>query len=131
MFQTERGRDFEKRWVRFPIAYEFANFLQAGRNLILRNHFAIHLNSFAESDEVRGGKQAGGIFCRTTDRIDHCADGAFAVCARDVYDPRFTGIDLQLGDQSPNVIQAELDPEALKAVEPGERLFILHDTDEK
>jgi len=31
---------------------------------------------------------------------------------------------MQLGDKSPNIFQAKLNPEALKAIEPGERLFV-------
>jgi hypothetical protein len=38
---------------------------------------------------------------------------------------------MQFSDQASDVFQTELDPEALKAVEPGERLFVLHDTEEK
>jgi len=33
-------------------------------------------------------------------------------------------IDVELREEPPDVFQAELDPEALKAVEPGERLLI-------
>ncbi len=80
---------------------------------------------------MRGRKKPSPIFLRATDRIDHRADGAFAICARDVDDTRIVKIDVQLGDQPLDVFQAELDPEALKAVEPGERLFIIHDAEEK
>jgi hypothetical protein len=38
---------------------------------------------------------------------------------------------MHLGNQMPNVFQPEFDPEALKAVKPGERLSVLHDTEEK
>ena len=38
---------------------------------------------------------------------------------------------MQLGDESPDIFQAELDTEALKAVEPGERLFVIHDREAK
>jgi hypothetical protein len=31
---------------------------------------------------------------------------------------------VQLREKSADIFQAELDPEALKAVEPGERLFV-------
>jgi hypothetical protein len=49
---------------------------------------------------------------------------------------------MQLDDEPLNIFQAELDPEALKAVEPGEGFFVrsrrlppwrdhIHDTEEK
>ena len=39
-------------------------------------------------------------------------------------DARIAKIDMQLRDQSPNIFQPEFDPEALKAVKPGERLLV-------
>jgi hypothetical protein len=61
---------------------------------------------------------------RATDRIDHRADRAFSVGARDVNDARAAKIDIQFGNQTLDIFQAEFDPEALKAVEPGKRLGI-------
>ena len=46
-------------------------------------------------------------------------------------DTRAGKIDMQLGNESPDVLQSELDPEALKAVEPGERLRVVHCAEEK
>src|ERR1043166_2056209 len=94
------------------------------RSFLFRNRFAVYANPFAKSDEVRGDKEAGPIFCGATDRVDHRADGGFCVWARDVDDPRIAKIDIDLGDEAPNIFEPEFDPEALKAVEPGERLFV-------
>ena len=86
MFQRERGRDFEKRRMRIPIRDQIANRGQTVGNRVLGNHFAVHANAFAKRDEVRGGEETGAISLRATDRIDHGADRAFAVCAGDVND---------------------------------------------
>jgi hypothetical protein len=124
MFQRKRGRDFKEGWMRLPICDELANVRQASRDFIFRNHFAAYADALAERDQVRGGEESGPIVLGTADRIDHRADGAFAVSARDVNDARIAKIGMQVGDQSPNIFQPELDPEALKAVEPGERLGV-------
>ncbi len=44
---------------------------------------------------------------------------------------RAAKIDMRLSNQTPNIFQPEFDPEALKAVKPGERLSVLHGTEEK
>src|SRR4030095_15920425 len=97
---------------------------------VFRNHIAVHTNAFAKRNEVRGRKQTGAISLCTADRIDHGANGAFAVCARDVND---LAKDFWRGACTPqtefvkqtlDVFQAELDPEALEAVKPGERFLV-------
>jgi hypothetical protein len=40
-------------------------------------------------------------------------------------------VEFELVDQAPNIFQTELDPKALKAVEPGERLFVGHEIEDK
>ncbi len=72
--------------MRVPIRDEIPYHCQAVGNCVLGNHFTIHSNPFAKRDEVRGYEQAGAIPLRATDGIDHGADGALAVCARDVDD---------------------------------------------
>src|SRR5205814_1083406 len=97
-----------------------------------------------ERDEVRGGEEAGAIAPRATDRIDHGANGAFAVCACDVDDSKYRGASLgerrafaaanaatTVVEQTPDVFQAKFDPKALKAIKPGERLPIVHGVIEK
>jgi hypothetical protein len=38
---------------------------------------------------------------------------------------------MQFGDESLDIFQPELDPEALEAVEPGERLAVVHGATDK
>src|SRR6266487_631523 len=83
-FQRKRGRYFEKRRMRIPIRDQIANRSQTISNGAFGNHFAVHTNPLAECDEVRGCEEASAISLRATDRIDHGANGAFAVCAGDV-----------------------------------------------
>jgi hypothetical protein len=40
-------------------------------------------------------------------------------------------IDMKLRDKPPDIFEPEFDPEALKAVEPGERPWVIHGTTEK
>ncbi len=81
MFHRERGGDFKKCRMRIPIGDEIANRVQTISNGVLGNHFAVHANAFAERDEVRRREKAGAMSLRAADRIDHGANGAFAVCA--------------------------------------------------
>src|SRR5437867_991500 len=85
-FQRKRGRDFEKRRMRIPIGDQVTNRGQSVGSRLLGNHFAIEANPLPERDEVRGCKKPDAISSHATDRIDHCANGAFAVCAGDVDD---------------------------------------------
>src|SRR5262249_18833809 len=123
--------DFKKSWMWLPIANEISNPRQAFSDFLFRDHFTIHADPFAKSDEVRGYEEAGPMFSRPANRIDHRANGAFAVRASDVNDARVAKIDIKRADQSANIFETEFDPEALKAVEPGERLFVGHDAFEK
>src|SRR5436309_11536708 len=108
-----------------PISDELSNIRQTGGDFAFRNHFVVHADSFAERHKVRGDKKSGPIVSCATDRIDHRADGPFAVGAGDVNDARVGKIDMQIGDQSLDIFQPEFDAEALKAVEPGERLSVI------
>ena len=72
--------------MRIPIRDQIANRRQAVGNRILGNHFAVHTNALAKRDKVRGSEETGAISLRATDRIDHGANGAFAVCAGDMDD---------------------------------------------
>src|SRR5207249_8881534 len=65
------------------------------------------------------------ISVRAADRIDHGADGAFAVGAGDVNHATPVKIDVELREEPPDVFQTKLDPKALKAVEPGQRLSVV------
>src|SRR6266478_1276320 len=112
--------------MRFPISDELPNTRQASRDFIFRDYFAVDADSFAKGDEVRGDKKTGPIFLGATDRIDYRADRPLAVGAGHVNDARVGNADIQFTDQASDVFQPELDPKALKAVEPGERLSVLH-----
>jgi hypothetical protein len=68
---------------------------------------------------------------RTQDRINHCANGAFSIRPGDVDDPGAAKSDTKDGDEPPDIFEPEFDPEALKAVEPGERPWVIHGTTEK
>jgi hypothetical protein len=46
-------------------------------------------------------------------------------------DPGAAKIDTKDGDEPLDIFEPELDPEALKAVEPGERPRVIHGTTEK
>ena len=128
-------------WV--PIRDQLANVRQSGRDFIFRNHFAVYADSFAKRDQMRGDEEAGPVFLGATDRIDHGADRALAVGAGDVNHPRVRKIDIQLANQPLDIFEAEFNAEALKAVEPGERLSVfnrwsrhsgpshIHETEEK
>src|SRR6266404_1520955 len=115
--------------MRIPSGDQITNGGQTICNRVLGNHFAIYTNAFAKRDEVRGGEQAGAMSVGATDRIHHGANGALAVCAGDVNDFECRGacakrraFDTNAAttfvEQSPDVFQAELDAEALEAVEP-------------
>ena len=110
--------------MRIPIGDQIANRSQAVGNRVRGNHFAIYANPLSERDQVRGCEEAGAMSLRATDRIDHGANGAFAVCSGHVNDASSAKIHMQLCKESPDVFQAKLDAEALKAVKPGERLFV-------
>jgi hypothetical protein len=125
MFRRERSRDFEKGWMRIPSGDEMADIPQSRCDFVFRNHFAIHANAFAESDKVRGGEETSLKISRATNGIDHRTNRSFSVCAGDVNNTRVAETDIQLGDQPPDILQPEFDPEALKAVKPGERLFVI------
>src|SRR6266498_5108437 len=97
---------------------------------VFRNHFSVNPNAFAKRDEVRGCEQAGTISLCVANRIDHGANRAFAIRSRDVNDLECRGacakrraFDTNAAttfvEQTLDVFQAELDSEALKAVEPG------------
>src|SRR5438477_6534651 len=131
MFEGEGGGDFKESRMRFPFYDVIANLGQRRRHRLFRNHLATYANALTESDEVRGCEQTGAIFLRATDRVDHGADRAFAIGAGDMNDARAGQVDMQLVDQPPDVFQSELDAEALKAVEPGERLPVFHCVEEK
>src|SRR5438445_6384484 len=131
--------------MRIPIGDQIANTREAGADRSFRHHFAIHAHSFPKGNGVSGGEESGAITLRAADRIDHRADGAFAVCARDMDHTQGRAsfrrgarnstrgartragrlcaprTEIELSDESTDVLQSELDPEALKAVEPGER----------
>src|SRR5260370_10275401 len=98
-FQRERSCDFEKRRVRVPIRDEIAYHRRAVGNCVLGNNLALYAHPFAKGDEVRRYGQAGAIALRPTDGIDHGANGALAVCARDV-DDLARRVDLQLAHGS-------------------------------
>jgi len=110
--------------MRIPTGDQIANRGQTVGNRVLGNHFAIYANPLSKSYQVRGCEEAGAMSLRATDRIDHGANGAFAVCSGHVNDASSAKIHMQFGKESPDVFQAKLDTEALEAVEPGERLFV-------
>ena len=101
------------------------------RDFVFGDHFAIYPNAFAKSDEVRGSEKTGAISSGAADRIDHRANRAFAVCAGDMDDTGLAKIDIQFAEQALNVFEPELDPEALRAVKPGQRFPVIHGADEK
>src|SRR5215831_4528785 len=109
MFQRERGRDFEKSWMRVPLAHEVAKFRKTACDFLFENHFAVHSDSFAKSDQVRGSEQSGPIFLCAANRIDHRANRSFAICTGDVDNACVRRSDTQLANQSPNIFETELD----------------------
>src|SRR6266576_6083984 len=123
--------------MRVPIRDEIAYRRQAVGNCGLGNRLSIYANPFAERHEVRGYEQAGAIPLRATDGIDHGADGALAVCARDVDDFGCRGV--RRGErlafdtnaattfvqQPSDIFETQFDPEALEAVKPGEPLLVI------
>ena len=94
IFQRERGRYFKECRMRLPTGDEIPNRRQAASDRAFRNHFAVDANTFAKGDEVRGDKQAAAMTLGARDRIDHGANGAFAVCAGDMNDARPGKIDM-------------------------------------
>jgi len=112
--------------LRIPIGNETAKIGEAVCNFAFGNHFAVHADSFAKGDEVRGGKETGAKVRGAADGIDHRADGAFAVGAGDVDDPLTFSRNVQLAQQALDIFEPELDPETLRSVEPGQRLTIVH-----
>src|SRR6476646_3822891 len=123
--------------MRVPIGDQSTNRGQTICNRVLGNHFAVDANPFAKRDEVRGGEEAGAISLRATNRIDHRANGSFAVRAGDMDDfgcrgtcARRRAFDTNavttFSEKSLRVFQPEFYAEALEAVEPGERLPVVH-----
>ena len=70
--------------MRIPIRDQIANRGQTVGSRLLGNHFAVCANALPKRDEVRGRKKPGAISSHATNRIDHSANGAFAVCSCDV-----------------------------------------------
>src|SRR5207237_6353849 len=103
---------------------------------IFRNHVAVYPNAFAKRDQVRRREQSGAISLCATNRIDHGTNGALTIGSSDVNDLARNGgfgvaeADLKIAppgksvEQALDVFQAELDPEALQAVKPGERFMV-------
>src|ERR1700676_2369320 len=116
IFERERSRDFEKCRMRFPIADQLTNGRKTVGNRALRNHLAVYADAFAKGNEVRGGEEAAAIALCARDRIDHGANGAFTVRARDMNDARFRQIDTQLVNQALDILETEFDPETLQRV---------------
>src|SRR5690348_2180240 len=79
MPERERSGDFEKGRMRFPIGNQLTNLPQPISGIFLRNQLTIDLDSFSKSDQMGRGKQPDLKTLSLTDRIDHCADGTFAV----------------------------------------------------
>src|SRR5438445_13623991 len=104
--------------MRLPTGDQIANRGQTVGNRVFGNHFATYANPLSKSYQVRGDEQASAISLRATDRIDHGANGAFAICSCDVNDASSAKIHMQPGKESPDVFQAKLNTEALEAVEP-------------
>jgi hypothetical protein len=52
------------------------------------------MNSLSKRDEVRGSKKTGAVSVRAADRIDHRANGAFAIRPGDVDNVAVAKIDL-------------------------------------
>src|SRR5438874_12600226 len=92
-----------------------------------RNHVAVYPNPFAKCDQVRRREQASAISLGPANRIDHGANGALAVCACHMNDLEGTGATTFV-EQPLDVFQAELDPEALQAVKPGQRFMVRQGT---
>src|SRR6266566_6618091 len=86
MLQRQGGRDFKKCRMLIPIANAFTNFAETARDFVFGNLLAVHPNSLAKTDEVRGGEQTSPMTRGSRDGVDHRANRAFAVCARDVDD---------------------------------------------
>src|SRR5437868_3451344 len=84
--QRQSCRDFKKCRVRIPIANAFTNFGETARDLVFGNHFAVHANPIAKTDEVRGGEQTSPKTRCSRDCVDQCADGPFTIRASDVND---------------------------------------------
>ena len=91
----------------------------------MRNQFPLDLDSLTEGDKVRRDEKPGPVVCRPTNGVGHCANRSFAVGPGNVDDARMAETDSDLGDEPPNVFQSELDSEALKPIEPGERLRVI------
>ena len=108
------------------MADRFAQSGETVRDFIRRDHLAVHPNSLAVGDEVRGGEEPGTITVRAADGIDHGADRAFAVGAGNVNDALIFSGDVQLAQRALDILEPELDPKALGSVKPGERLCIVH-----
>jgi hypothetical protein len=124
MFESERGRNFKKCRVRIPISDEIANCGQAIRDCVFGNHFAVYANAFAKGHEVRRREQTGAITLCPQDRIDHCANGTFAIGPSHMDDSGAAKIDMKRSDEPLDIFQPKFDPEALEAIEPSERFFI-------
>jgi hypothetical protein len=88
------------------------------------DHLAVDANALAIRDQVRGGEEARAVTLRAADRVDHRADGAFAVRASDVDDSLFFIRNVERSKQAPDALQPELNSEQLRAEQPRERLAV-------
>ena len=86
MSERQCGRDFKECRMRFPVADFVSERGQTFGDFLFVDHFAIHLDSFAVADEVRGGEETGAITLRAANGIDHRTDGTLAVRAGNVND---------------------------------------------
>jgi hypothetical protein len=75
---------------------------------------------------VRGGEEAALPAVSATNRVDHGADGSFAVGPCNVNDPLLPARHFQLAQEALDVLEPELDSETLGSVKPGERFAVGH-----
>src|SRR5207248_5929308 len=99
------------------------NRTESAGDFVWRDHFAVYADAFAISDEMRRGKKTGPITGGAANRIDHRANGAFAVGAGDVNNALIFPGNVQLAEQALDILKPELDSEALRSVKPGQRFL--------
>ncbi len=124
VLERERGGEFKKGRRIVPLARELAQPLDALTHVGLWNRRSIHADALAKRNEMRRSVQTGAKAGGPAKRIEHRADRSLAVGAGNVQKERREAarrvVEVQLGQQPPHVVEAQLDARELRRVEPAQ-----------
>ena len=93
---------------------------------VFADHFTVHLDALAKGDEVRGGEEAGAITCARQMESIIAQTEPLPLVPATWMNALFGRGKIQRAQQSLDVLEAELDPEKLRAEQPRERFAVVH-----